>query len=69
MTRKDYVAIAEAISQSYELNELRKSGSDYYPTRNGIALAQERIADALAKDNPRFDRVRFDTACKAGIHS
>jgi hypothetical protein len=63
MTRKDYVLLAEAFKQARELNELRRNGSDYYPTRNGIDLAQDRVADLLRADNPRFDRTRFDAAC------
>ena len=53
MTRKDYVLLAAAIASAdcYDDGELI-----------GPAVVQA-IADALAQDNPRFDRDRFLTAC------
>jgi hypothetical protein len=55
MTRKDYVllsnAIANGIDDASGINGL-----------TGYAIIQ-RIADALATDNPRFDRERFIKAC------
>ena len=56
MSRKDYVAIAEAIAR------LRDNYTD--PTvRSSFALVALELADALAADNPRFDRDRFLVAC------
>jgi hypothetical protein len=52
MTRKDYVMIAQVISESQGLTR-----SDIIDT------VAERLADALAIDNPRFDRARFLAAC------
>ncbi len=49
MTRKDYVLIAEALRESR-------------PQMGGIEgwnCAAIGVADALARDNPRFDRERF----------
>ena len=56
MTRRDYVAIAA------ELADARRY-SDHPEQRLGIDAAAERIADTLARDNPRFDRKRFLAAC------
>lgn len=50
MTRKDYVAIAEAIALY---------GSD---TEDVRAVAHA-IASVMAADNPNFDRARFLDAC------
>lgn len=55
MTRKDYVLLANAIANGIDdangINGL-----------TGYAIIQ-RIADALATDNPRFNRERFLKAC------
>jgi hypothetical protein len=58
MTRKDYILIAAA------LNEARTQ----FPTERPDAEQQSEddaysVADALAKDNPRFNRARFLGAC------
>ena len=57
MTRKDYVLLANAIA----------NGIDDANGINGLTgyAIVERIADALASDNPRFDRERFITATRA----
>lgn len=57
MTRKDYILIARALADSrptvgYERNLL---------TWNCTARL---LADALAADNPRFDREHFLRACR-----
>ena len=57
MTRKDYILIARALRESrpgigYERNLLAWEGTCI------------RMADALAADNPRFDRERFMRACR-----
>jgi len=57
MTRKDYELIAKAIRCA--------SAAPGYAARNSFAAFA--IADALASDNPRFDRERFLKAC--GIQS
>lgn len=57
MTRKDYQLIADAIR--------RASDAPGYAERN--AFVAHEIADALALDNPRFDRERFLKA--AGVQS
>lgn len=56
MTRKDYILLAEAISDSGS-----NLGHDTWDeARKEIARF---IADALASDNPRFNRARFMAAC------
>ena len=62
MTRKDYVLIAAAI----------KAAATEYPDERPDAEQQQEdvafsIAEALASDNPRFDRERFLKAC--GVQS
>lgn len=51
MTKKDYVLIAQAVAEV---------GSRGY---GDIGPVAHQIADALATDNPRFDRERFLKAC------
>lgn len=63
MTKKDYVAIAQALRDAY--------GEDHaaFPV-SGEEMRQEaagRLCEAFAADNPRFDRARFLAAC--GIES
>jgi len=48
MTRKDYIAAAEKVSQ--EKPAIRKKLFEF-------------LADLFAGDNPRFDRERFREAC------
>jgi hypothetical protein len=52
MTRKDYVLIA---------NLLKNANEDNYD--NALTPLIKWFADDLEKDNPRFDRARFLTAC------
>lgn len=52
MSRKDYVAIADAIANA--------NRGEHTVTREEVAC---RIASVFAADNPRFDRGRFLTAC------
>lgn len=51
MTRKDYVLIADRLRS-------RRAHTAGYATA-GFDHAVEAVADALAADNPRFDRARF----------
>ncbi len=61
MTRKDYVLIAEALKKA------RPTPSDYNSAHVQFRADVTLIADALANDNPRFDRERFLKAC--GVQS
>ena len=56
MTRKDYILIAAA------LNSVRPHNHDFSDVVKCDAHAHA-VAEALAQDNPRFDRARFLTAC------
>jgi hypothetical protein len=62
MTRKDYVAIAEAIASVREHSYL--SGMPQFQA--GIDQVTGAIAQALANDNPRFNHGRFLTATMGG---
>ena len=55
MTRKDYIAIAEAVAPC----GLEMGASDY-------ELLVERLSAVFERDNPSFDRERFEQAC--GLH-
>jgi hypothetical protein len=59
MTRKDYVMIAGIIKDA------NYTASKFNDTRGAGMLTHIAIelSDELAKDNPRFDRVRFLDAC------
>jgi hypothetical protein len=62
MTRKDYILLAEAIAGTAPKGELNRNAAAIY--RHGLVRG---IADALAADNPRFDRERFLKA--AGVQA
>lgn len=55
MTKKDYVAIAAVLA-----------GYVYTDPRDYQSLVF-RMADMLARDNPRFNRDRFLAACAAKV--
>ena len=57
MSRKDYVTIAAAIAKARS-----EFVSDEY--KAATILTAQYIADALAADNPRFDRERFLAAAR-----
>ena len=59
MTKKHYEAIASILERMHPDED---SLSYQYELSRFTELA-ERLADYFATDNPRFDRVRFLTAC------
>jgi len=61
MTRKNYIALAAALSEARDRTRTTL-GSGYV-----LSMATVTIANALAADNPRFDRARFFAA--AGCES
>ena len=71
MTRKDYVMIAAAIREL--LMDIDRDGNNAILSdhsshviageRMGAHRVALRVADALANDNPRFDRAQFLKAC------
>ena len=67
MTRKDYILIAAKFCLA-KLDVLGKEPPEHHSDMlDGVYLAAEHIADALASDNPHFDRARFLAAC--GVQS
>lgn len=61
MTRKDYQSLAAALRRAATPAALVQRDADCY--RQQHAKDVHAIADALASDNPRFDRARFLSAC------
>ena len=63
MTRKDYITIARAIDEARGLASYEEFVSQAPLGADAtIDLVAAAIADALAADNPRFDRERFIAA-------
>lgn len=58
MTRKDYILFAEVFYRHKKRYGFR--------TDAVVDEVIEDISDALASDNPRFNRERFITACNEG---
>jgi len=60
MTRKDYELLADAIRYSISINR-------YHPQAEqrimAIGFVINELADRLIRENPRFDRKRFEKAC------
>lgn len=69
MSRKDYEAIAAAVREVRAL--FAAEARHPYPERDdvliGIDATVKAVADALANDNPRFDRTRFLVACNVTV--
>lgn len=65
MSKKDYIALAEAIQSSRaKMNRVFPSAED---TIHGIlSQVTQDIADVLARDNSAFDRERFLAAALRG---
>ena len=66
MTRKDYIALADALRKARRDNT-RPPRNGLSEHNRGVDWAARNIADELARDNPRFDRQRFLEA--AGVQS
>jgi hypothetical protein len=60
MSRKDYILIANAFAERVKLAQCFNTRASRMTHLLEIAST---IADSLARDNPRFDRSRFLTAC------
>jgi len=54
MTKKDYELIATALVMTH---------TSAFNGTEGYKLTCEYMADELERDNPRFDRTKFLTAC------
>lgn len=67
MTRKDYIRIAAAIAEVEAMNE---DIPDQYGLQAAtLRIVVDRLALALAADNPRFKRATFETACLPAEHA
>lgn len=64
MTRKDYETIAAALRAARP--EADTSDTYQYGMLVSWNVAVESLAYELARDNPRFDPVRFRAACGYG---
>ena len=62
MTRKDYVLIAAALAAA--ARNVTAAGMTDHTAHTVWQECAATVADALAQDNPRFDRERFLTACE-----
>jgi hypothetical protein len=60
MTRKDYELLADAIRVSINLNKFHPQ---YEQRLSAIESVINELADRLVRENPRFDRQRFEKAC------
>ena len=63
MTRKDYKAIAEVIRQNTEELDSGAERGMVVKTIQDVPKLAEDLASIMASDNPRFDRIRFLSAC------
>lgn len=64
MTRKDYELIAKTfLAETSVAKAYASSTVEAFWTFQGFQVIANRLADALAKDNPAFDRERFLTDC------
>jgi hypothetical protein len=72
MTKNDYILLAAALAAALtdaETHVERDPGLDdnTIAVQVGTQLAVQRIADALQRDNARFDRDRFLAAVQAEV--
>ena len=56
MTRKDYILLAEALRNA---GNIHVSDDFQRGKKTGVAVAVEFVADALQRDNSRFNREHF----------
>lgn len=63
MTRKDYIALANALNGAWAA----ALETDNLDAILGVKESIGRISEALASDNPRFDPWRFKAACESGL--
>lgn len=62
MTRKDYQIIAAALLASKPTMPARPNSGDMTAKYQWVRVVHV-MTDALERDNPNFDRVRFYAAC------
>jgi hypothetical protein len=64
MTRKDYELIAATLNaQALEYRSGTAFSHDDDVALEALLRIANSVADALTRDNPRFDRERFLSAC------
>jgi hypothetical protein len=63
MTRKDYELIAGVLSDALDSFYADHNRGLLHNAPSMHGMVAESMADALAADNPRFDRERFLKAC------
>lgn len=63
MTRKDYIALANAISVARLQATTLQKDREISAVESACMHVAHRMADHFAADNPRFDRARFLQAC------
>jgi len=68
MTRKEYVANANAIKAALDQNTAPENGvhrpdREIVATRTALYDVAKSLANTFYDDNPRFDRKRFMVAC------
>jgi hypothetical protein len=66
VTKKHFKAIADAMRDGKPTQANCVSDSEYRARLGTWAWTVQRVADALASMNPRFDETRFKTACGDG---
>jgi hypothetical protein len=61
MTRKDYIVIAEALRITVNRARIdeKAEGGMYPHATSAVIAASEEVADALARDNHRFNKQHF----------
>jgi len=67
MTRKDYKLLARALWGSAFVNDSMMTAVELDYAQRQWETAVRHIANALAQDNPRFNRATFLTACREGV--
>jgi hypothetical protein len=67
VTRKDYILIAAALQAARADIIAKENEVSHRDLLDGVNYATEFLADALGRDNPRFDVSRFLKA--AGVQS
>ena len=63
MTRKDYPLIADALKRARADIICKEPDECHKDLLDGVGYAADWLCDALASDNPRFDRAKFLAAC------
>ena len=66
MTRKDYELIAQALKSGYMAMPRNPMGSENNSYDQYIVIVRH-LGNALLKDNPRFDKIKFYDACGASL--